>query len=252
MKKTENDTPLYFIGPRSENRPFMAEALNLILNDHVFWRRNYHPQDPPVVSYSELKNKENNAFQENLVNELFKLMAELKFDPPFFSPRYMAHMISEPLLPGLIAYMATLFYNPNNVASEASTVTMKYELEIGKQLANLFEFDPERSFGHLTGGGTVANYQSLFYNLNLRFLPISIFLCLKEQGILIQKSEDFFSQDLERLCNLPYEKYNELVKHFENTCHDNSLSPNSLNEYTFSKLGIRGFERMVEKSFQRR
>ena len=37
----EHDLDLYFPGPKSEQRQFLYEALQLVLNDHVFWRRNY-------------------------------------------------------------------------------------------------------------------------------------------------------------------------------------------------------------------
>lgn len=251
VERNYSDTkgPLRFIGPRSENRPFMSEALGLLLNDHVFWRRNFHPQDPAVLRFSDLKNKENIEFQENLINELFKLMAELKFDPPFFSPRYMAHMISEPLLPGLIAYIATLFYNPNNVASEASTVTRVYERKVGEQLAQMFGYDPSLSFGHLTSGGTVANYQSLFYNLNLRFLPLSLFFALNEGGVNPQ--ECALPKNLTRLCNMPYEKYPEMLEEFEVLAKKTGLHREKRREFDMGTLGWRGMDRLSHKVFGR-
>ena len=42
------------------------------------------------------------------------LLAELKGDVPFFSPRYMGHMISEQTMASLVGYFATMLYNPNN------------------------------------------------------------------------------------------------------------------------------------------
>lgn len=244
MDKLKKELPLAFIGPRSENRPLVLEVINLIFNDHIFWRRNYHPQDPPIINYSELMSNENIAFKENLINELFKLLAELKLDPPFFSPRYMAHMISEPLLPGLIAYMATIFYNPNNVASEASTVTMKYELEVGKQLAKLFEYDSNKSFGHLTSGGTVANYESLYYNINLRLLPLSLLLFLRSNGV---DTNRYFSYSFEELCNIPYERYDKLLQDFQQVCLSNNISPQELKNYCYASLGLLGFDHALKK-----
>ena len=66
--------PLYFLGPKSENRPFVAEVLQLILNDHVFWRRNFYPKDPTVLSYGETRNKVNEDFKE----QYFDIAAELR------------------------------------------------------------------------------------------------------------------------------------------------------------------------------
>lgn len=247
MNENDLSTPLCFIGPRSENRPYFAEILQLIFNDHIFWRRNFHPQDPPALNYSQLKNSANTQFQDHLVQELFKLMAELKFDPPFFSPRYMAHMLSEPLIPGLIAYIATIFYNPNNVASEAAPVTMKYENEVAQQLACMFGFDSKESFGHLTSGGTVANYQSLYYNINLRFLPLSFAMSLLDNGIELKNES--FPNSLHELLNISYENYSELEKRYKKICQRHGLEENSYLAMTITHLGLRDFEEVVYDLF---
>ena len=170
----EHDLDLYFLGPKSEQRQFLYEALQLVLNDHVFWRRNYWPKDPPAIGYSKVTGQDATHFREMFFTELFSLISDLKLDVPVFSPRYMAHMISETTLPSLVAYFATLLYNPNNVSSEASPVTIRYELEVGKQFARLFGFEPRIAFGHLTSGGTVANYESLWFHKAGRLLPLSI------------------------------------------------------------------------------
>jgi hypothetical protein len=47
------------------------------------------------------------------------LLARLKADFPFHSPRYAAHMIAEQTLPSIAAYFAAMLYNPNNVSSDA-------------------------------------------------------------------------------------------------------------------------------------
>lgn len=170
----EHDLDLYFLGPKSEQRQFLYEALQLVLNDHVFWRRNYWPKDPPAIGYSKVNGPDASHFREMFFTELFSLVSDLKLNVPVFSPRYMAHMISETTLPALVAYFATLLHNPNNVSSEASPVTIRYELEVGKQFARLFGFDDRTSFGHLTSGGTIANYESLWFHKAGRFLPVAI------------------------------------------------------------------------------
>jgi hypothetical protein len=88
------NTPLHFLGPKTENHPLYTEMVSFIMNDYTYCRRSSHPNDPTASSYSETKNEVNQGTQENFVNELYKLLVELKLDPPFFSPRYMAHMIS--------------------------------------------------------------------------------------------------------------------------------------------------------------
>ena len=236
MKKT----PLYFLGPKSENRPFFKEMVDLLTNDYVFWRRNFHPNDPTALSYSDTQNKDNQKYQEKFINELYKLLAELKLDPPFFSPRYMAHMISENTLASQLAYIATLLYNPNNVSSEASPVTIKYEIEVGKQFAKLFGYDPEHSFGHITSGGTLANYQSLFYNLNLRLIPLSILFTAKDHKLNTTLDE----LNGWELMNIPYEKYQDILDQNKNIITNTHFTNNSL-----ESLGIIGFKDKFEQNF---
>ena len=89
--------------------------------------------------------------------------------PPFFSSRYFGHMIWETTIPSIVGHFATVLYNPNNCAFEASPLTTILEIEVMKEFAIMFgypkflEFQkstkPEDQFcwGHLTCGGTVAN-----------------------------------------------------------------------------------------------
>lgn len=232
--------PLHFLGPKSENRPFFIEMMNLISNDYIFWRRNFHPSDPTSVSYKETQDEQNQEYREVFLNEMFKLLAELKLDPPFFSPRYMAHMISETTMASQLAYIATLLYNPNNVSSEASPVTIKYELEVGKQFAKLFGFNPQNSFGHITSGGTMANYQSLFYNLNLRFLPLSLALYMKAQN---KEYPSTLPNNVWDLLNIPLEEFDKILGPLE---IDEVLFEN----YTLSYLGLKEYENLVKEAFK--
>ena len=161
--KNDNKIAGLFLGPKSENRPFFKEIIDLIMNDYIFWRRNYHPKDPAAISYKETQSIESKEFHEKFTHELFNLLADLKLDPPFFSPRYMAHMISETALPGLIAYISTLMYNPNNVSSESSPITLKFEILAGKQFAKLFNMDEKKSFGHIASGGVLWPIMNLYF-----------------------------------------------------------------------------------------
>ena len=66
------------------------------------------------------------------------------------------------LMPGLIAQLTTTLYNPNNIVEDAAPVSVKLELEVGRQLCRMVGFPDATSLGHLTGGGTVANDESLW------------------------------------------------------------------------------------------
>lgn len=245
MKKT-NKLPLQTLGPKSENRPFFKEIIDMVVNDFVYWKRNFHPKDPAVLTYSETRNTLNNDFKEEFTTELYNLLAELKLDPPFFSPRYMAHMISECTLPSVIAYFATLLYNPNNISSEASPVTLEYELQVGKDFAKLFGFDEEKAFGHITSGGTVANYQSLYYNKNLRLIPLTMALFLKKQRLDLPPS---LNKSVWELCNIEYKNYDVVISEFNAVLAEYKVSHELFHKVTMGELGELDYREEIESVF---
>src|SRR5690606_28633419 len=150
------------------------------------------------IPYRNLMSPVGQEYQENLIQSLVQLLAELKMDIPFFSPRYLAHMTADVSLPALLGYYAGLLYNANNVSGEASPVTLKYELEVGKQFSRLFGYHDKESFGHITSGGTVANFESVFYNKASRFIPATLGLVLKEKKL---PWPSFLPDDLWKLLN---------------------------------------------------
>lgn len=163
-----SDPALYpcFLGPYGENDEMLERLVVEFLRDHVYWRRNVHPEDPPAIPTLAAQTSEYQAFSAAMRRELHGLSAALKRSVPFHSPRYLGHMVSDLLLPGLLAQIVTLPYNPNNVVGEASPVTLDMEISAGLQLAKMLgysadEHRPDCAFGYLTSGGTAANYQAL-------------------------------------------------------------------------------------------
>src|SRR5690606_1604004 len=168
-----------FLGPYGENDALLERLVTEFLRDHVYWRRNFHPEDPPAIPTRASQHPDYQAFEARMRHELHALSASLKKSVPFHSPRYIGHMASDLLLPGLAAQMLALPYNPNNVSEDAAPVTVEMEVKAGLQLARMFGFvdDPARedcAFGHLTSGGTVANYQALRLALALKAFPVAM------------------------------------------------------------------------------
>ena len=184
MKRDQRDkeaAALYpwFIGAHAENHEVFEQLLLEFLHDHMYWRRNFHPADPPPIPTSSPNAPEYQAFVARLKQELLALGASLKNSVPLFSPRYLGHMLCDPLMPGLLAQMITLPYNPNNVSEEAAPVTVGLEVEVGLQLARMLGLpcDTARTpcaFGHLTSGGTVANYEALWVLRALKYFPLAL------------------------------------------------------------------------------
>lgn len=176
-----SDPRLYpcFLGPYGENDTLLEKLTIEFLRDHVYWRRNCHPEDPPAIPTHAAQHPEFLAFEARLRRELHILSAALKRSVPFHSPRYLGHMVSDLTLPGLAAQMLALPYNPNNVSEDAAPVTIDLEIKVGLQLAGMLGYctDTTRrdcAFGHLTSGGTVANYQALRLSLALKAFPVAL------------------------------------------------------------------------------
>ncbi len=168
-----------FLGPYGENDTMLEKLVVEFLRDHVYWRRNFHPEDPPAISTRAAQHPDYLAFEARLRKELHQLSAALKKSVPFHSPRYLGHMVSDLLIPGLAAQILTLPYNPNNVSEDAAPVTVDMEVQVGLQLARMLGYphDPARvdcAFGHLTSGGTLANYQALRLALALKAFPVAL------------------------------------------------------------------------------
>ncbi len=175
------DPALYpcFLGPYGENDSLLEKLTVEFLRDHVYWRRNFHPEDPPAIPTNAAQRSDYQAFEARLRRELHALSAALKRSVPFHSPRYLGHMVSDLALPGLAAQMLTLPYNPNNVSEDAAPVTIDLEINVGLQLARMLGYcddttRPDCAFGHLTSGGTVANYQALRLALSLKAFPVAL------------------------------------------------------------------------------
>jgi len=168
-----------FLGPYGENDTLLEKLVVEFLRDHVYWRRNFHPEDPPPIVTAAARQPDYLDFEARMRRELHQLSAALKKSVPFHSPRYLGHMVSDLLLPGLAAQMLTLPYNPNNVSEDAAPVTVDMEVQVGLQLARMLGYahDPRQpacAFGHLTSGGTVANYQALRLALALKAFPVAL------------------------------------------------------------------------------
>ncbi|MFH1941540.1 MAG: pyridoxal-dependent decarboxylase [bacterium] len=164
-----------FLGPRSENKKFFKAILNWMIDDHMDWRRDFHPDDKPVLTRSDEKKEDFKATLQKTKEALVELAANLqKSSVPWFSPRYLGHMTADTLMAANLGYILTLLYNPNNCAYEASPITTSLEIEVGRQLACMLGYDPARSWGHIASGGTVANYEGFWVARNVKSIPHAI------------------------------------------------------------------------------
>ncbi len=170
--KTNHPLSAWFLGPKAENSAIWKELINYIFDDYIHWRRNYFPTDPVVVDRVLRRNQE--FWYDKLTGQIDSILNELKAHYPFYSPRYIAHMLSEQSLPSVIGYFAGMLYNPNNVTSEAAPVTVPLEIEAGKMVAEMLGYHPEYSWTHITSGGTIANLEALWVARTIQFAPLVV------------------------------------------------------------------------------
>ncbi|MGB7213165.1 MAG: pyridoxal-dependent decarboxylase [Gemmatimonadales bacterium] len=175
----------WFLGPRAENADVLERLVVESLRDHAFWRRNHHPEDGLRIRESDRRREGYEASMATLTQELLGLLADLKQDVPFFSGRYQGHMVGEQTIASQVAYFATMLYNPNNVAGEAAPVTTRLELEVAAQLATMMGYDPKAAWGHLSSGGTVANFEALWIARNLHYLPVGLSGAAADLGLAL-------------------------------------------------------------------
>lgn len=159
----------WFAGPKGENADRFARMLQHIFDDYTFWRRNYFPEDGILLTAKQ--RREHEPFWDDFTDRLNELLARLKADFPFHSPRYAAHMLSEQALPAIAGYFAGMLYNPNNVTPEVAPVTVRLELEAGRMLSEMMGYS-EDAWAHITSGGTVANLEALWAARQVRYLTL--------------------------------------------------------------------------------
>ena len=170
------ETPLsaMFIGPKAENGDVLIDSINNVLDDYIYWRKNYFPMDSSTMG-TETK-EENYLFFDEFNSSLQSMLNELKEGFPFHSPRYMGHMLSGQTLPSIVGYFAGMLYNPNNVTDEAAPVTVAKEIEYGRLICEMIGYSTSKSWAHICSGGTLANLEALWVARLVQFLP----LCIQE------------------------------------------------------------------------
>lgn len=168
-----------FLGPKAENADLLEALVVDALRDHVYWRRNFHPRDLPAIGAQARYEPGYQAFVARTEQVLRRLAADLKDSAPWFSPRYIGHMASDLLIPGVVGRFIGTLYNPNNISLDAGGRMLGIEVEVGAQLAQMvgYRTDPEatpRAWGHLTSGGTVANVEALWRMRAVRLIGPAI------------------------------------------------------------------------------
>jgi glutamate/tyrosine decarboxylase-like PLP-dependent enzyme len=186
----------WFLGPKAENAGLEEEMILHILRDYFHWRRNYYPSDEIIIT--QRMRREFSEWNDALFQQLSEMLAGLKRHFPFYSPRYIGHMLSDQTIPAVLGYFAGMLYNPNNVTPEAAPVTVEWELEVARDILHMLGYrcpptpassrqDTRKEFGwaHITSGGTVANLEALWVARNVRYFPLAVREAVRRAGITL-------------------------------------------------------------------
>lgn len=208
----------WFLGPKAENADDFERLLLLILRDYVHWRRNYFPADPILLN--ESRRRDFHGIRDSLDENTQRLLALLRRNFPFYSPRYLAHELSDTLMPAALGFVAGLLYNPNNVTPEAAPVTVDLEVEACSAILQMLGFRPPpkplpeqdldryyadesaKGFGwaHLTPGGTLSNVEALWVARDVKYFPLAACDVARKQKLTLEvKLPDGSQHDLRSL-----------------------------------------------------
>ncbi len=107
------------------------------------------------------------AAQSSRMREVILQVAERMQDNyPYHHPLYAGQMLKPPHPVARLAYMLSLWINPNNHALDGGRASSEMEKECVADLARMFGWDAH--LGHLCGGGTMANLEALWIAGRLR------------------------------------------------------------------------------------
>src|SRR5262249_1205456 len=97
---------------------------------------------------------------------LTETAARLQENYPYHHPLYIGQMLKPPHAVARTAYALAMYLNPNNHGLDGGRATWIMEEEAVAQIAGMFGW--ESHLGHLTGGGTMANFEALWVGRELR------------------------------------------------------------------------------------
>ncbi len=171
----------FFLGPQAENGMWVEQETVRLLQRCFNWRRSLFPQDGSAISQADQAEPEFQRQQAKFARSLDHLVTLLEGEVPKFSPRYVGHMFSELGLPALLGHMAALLHNPNNVSAESSLVGVQLENHAINALFQMLGYsdDAQYGLGHITSGGTVANFEALARAKARLALWLSVAACNK-------------------------------------------------------------------------
>lgn len=131
---------------------------------------------------------------ELLRRVVLEVAERMKDNYPYFHPFYLGQMLKPPHPVARLAYMLSLWVNPNNHALDGGRCSSAMEKEAVAHLARMFGWTTH--LGHLCAGGTMANLEALW-----------ISRCLHPGKTIVASQQAHYTH--ERICSvlgIPFRK----------------------------------------------
>jgi glutamate/tyrosine decarboxylase-like PLP-dependent enzyme len=112
-------------------------------------------------SFGDLPAFDTEVDREAMQKVLAQVAVRLQDNYPYAHPLYAGQMLKPPHPVARLAYMLSLWINPNNHALDGGRASSAMEKEAVASIAAMFGW-PEQHLGHLTSGGTMANLEALW------------------------------------------------------------------------------------------
>jgi tyrosine decarboxylase/aspartate 1-decarboxylase len=110
--------------------------------------------------FKDLPEVENSYNYESMRQVMLEVADKMKDNYPYFHPFYAGQMLKPPHPIARLAYMLSLWINPNNHAIDGGRASSRMEKEAVAGLAGMFGWPA--FLGHLCSGGTMANLEALW------------------------------------------------------------------------------------------
>jgi tyrosine decarboxylase/aspartate 1-decarboxylase len=110
--------------------------------------------------FTRLPDAQPRVDREAMRDAVLAAAERLRDNYPYHHPLYVGQMLKPPHPVARIAYALAMYINPNNHALDGSRASSPMEKEAVAEIARMFGWDAH--LGHLTSGGTMANFEALW------------------------------------------------------------------------------------------
>jgi tyrosine decarboxylase/aspartate 1-decarboxylase len=110
--------------------------------------------------FDELPDHDIDLDMAGLQTVMLKVAEKMRDNYPYHHPLYAGQMLKPPHSIARLAYMLSMWINPNNHALDGGRASSVMEKEAVAGIAKMFGW--ETHLGHLCGGGTMANLEALW------------------------------------------------------------------------------------------